>query len=318
MSDLNNTIMDAISCSLDKATRFMLTGLTNDKIILTDSAFNLEMREYSSVLSVYLPSYILHSLSFMKQSLEISKIRLKISKFLILQKENNGIWRFFGKNNPFPPPDFDDTSCVYTSLKENGINVDTDMLRLLSKCKSDSGLYYTWLDEKMNKASQYHIDGGVNSNILYFGAINGVTFLKIAKFINQYSVSFDFQAFSVWSVSRYASLYLVSRVYRDGKVVDIKPAIRNITEVLITNQETNGSWGNPLDTILGLATLVNVGGNKNSILRAIKHLVLIQDQNGDFGLNAAFRDLTPVYYGSRYFTTAVFIEALTKFISRGI
>ncbi len=273
------------------------------------------MDQAYSVSSVYLPSYILHSLQFVNSTV-VSLVRSKIVEFLTMQKESGGIWRFFGKNNPFPPPDFDDTCCVLASLKENSINIDTDVHELLSKCKSETGLYYTWIDDKMNKESHYSTDGGVNSNILFFGALIGLKFPEIIRLINLYSSSQNFRDFSAWSVSEYSSMYLVTRLYRDGKVAEIEPANKKIIQILKDSQCPDGSWGNSLDTVFALLSLANADGNKETILKAINHLLSLQKDSGDFGLIAAFRDFAPTYYGSPYFTTALFAEAIAKVIGK--
>ncbi len=313
--EIDSSLEQQILRSMDKATSFMIQGLEDRKLLRTETSPKTAFGDDSSyVSSVYIPSYIVHSLGFVKSSGNISTVISEILSYLQSQMETNGTWRFFGKQNKFPPPDFDDTCCVLAALRENNIEVETDVWSLLSKFRGESGLYYTWIDEWMNKESSYHIDGAVNTNILYFASVFKRKLPEIIKFIDLYSRVNEFYRFSIYSVSEYSSIYLISRAFGDGGITDLDRAMFHITHYLIKHQLSDGSWGNPLDTGLALASLANARYTGNQIAKSIEYLLENQEPSGGFPSHAFFKDFTPVYYGSSYLTTAIFLETMSKLL----
>ncbi len=313
--EIDSSLKERILSSMDKAASFMIQGLEDRKLLLTETSPKIAFGDDPSyVSSVYIPSYIAHSLGFVKTTGSISTAISEIMGYLKSQMETDGTWRFFGKQDEFPPPDFDDTCCALVALKENNIEVKTDVWSLLSKFRGESGLYYTWIDEWMNKESSYHVDGVVNTNILYFAAVFKRKLPEIIKFIDLYSRVKEFYRFSIYSVSEYSSIYLISRAYGDGEITELDRAMLHITYYLIEHQRSDGSWGNPFETILALASLANAGYAGNQIVRSIEYLLKSQQPSGGFPSHAFFKDFTPVYYGSPYLTTAIFLEAMSKML----
>lgn len=313
--EIDSSLEERILRSMDKATSFMVQGLEDRKLLLTETSPKTAFGDDPSyVSSVYIPSYIVHSLGFVKTSGNISAVISEILDYLKGQMEANGTWRFFGKQDEFPPPDFDDTCCALAALKENNVEVETDVWSLLSKFRGESGLYYTWIDEWMNKESSYHIDGVVNTNILYFASVFKRKLPEIIKFIDLYSRVQEFYRFSIYSVSEYSPIYLISRAYGDGGITELDSAMLHITHYLTKHQRLDGSWGNPFDTILALASLANAKYAGNQIVRSIEYLLKSQEPSGGFPSHAFFKDFTPVYYGSPYLTTAIFLETMSKLL----
>src|ERR1022692_4769496 len=99
----------------NEALGFVIQGLKNREILLSRSSQSIEMKPFRLVSSVYMPSYILHSLGCAMEDGDLTKV---IARFLLdqMDKGNRGIWRFFGRSRSSPPPDFDDTCCVLASL----------------------------------------------------------------------------------------------------------------------------------------------------------------------------------------------------------
>ncbi len=313
---INGSLEERILRSMDKAVSFMIQGMEGRKLLLTEASPRTVFGgDTSYVSSVYIPSYIAHSLGFV-ESKSIPTVISEILRYLQSQMEADGTWRFFGKQEEFPPPDFDDTCCVLAALKENGIAVETDVWNLLSKFRGESGLYYTWIDEWMNKESSYHIDGVVNTNILYFAAVFKRKLPEIIKFIELYSRVKEFYRFSIYSVSEYSSIYLISRAFGDGAITELDGAMSHITHYLIERQQSDGSWGNPFDTILSLASLANARYAGHQIVKSIEYLLKSQESSGGFPSYAFFKDFTPAYYGSPYLTTAIFLEAMSKLLEK--
>jgi hypothetical protein len=305
------SILNNVSLSMNRALSFLSSGFDNTNIIFSESYTNVDWSQVNYVSSVYIPSFIAHSLGFVRNLRNTSTIISNLVRFLVGEMESKGIWRFYGREDSFPPPDFDDTCCVLAVLQENGISVKSDVWNMLLKFRSKEGLYYTWIDEEMNRNELCRIDGVVNCNILYCGALYGRKFNEIIGFINESSL-IGFKNFSSWFESEYAIFYIISRAYSDARVLELKPTINNIVESLVANQHTDGSWGGGLNTTLALATLVNAGYPEECIVKAVIHLMNIQEDSGRMPSEAFFRATKAIYYGSPYLTTSMFIESLAK------
>lgn len=305
-----------VRSSIEKSLSYLSAGLANGGIISSQTFSEGGQRNPKDVLSVYIPTFMVHCLGFAKNYAGSSKLITSIVRFLISQADEKGIWRFYGKENSHPPPDFDDTCCVLSSLRENGIMVESDVWKLLPKFASKEGLYYTWIDHNMNKLEKYRIDGVVNLNILYYGALCGKSFEVITRYVNQCSANL-FKNFSSWFESEYAIFYVVSRTFADGKIAALESAMQRIVQFLVANQHDDGSWGRCLDTVLSLAVLVNSGYRNESVLsKSITYLLRLQQSSGEMESQPFFRAANPIYYGSSYLTTSIFLESLAKLLDQ--
>jgi hypothetical protein len=317
MTKTNRYLEVEVNDSIKKILAHMECGLEDNSLLLTEASPYFDMKESDPVSSVYIPSYIAHSLSFGKEFPHVKKIISYIIDFLSTQRENDEIWRFYGKSQQFPPPDFDDTCCVLAALVENDVKIETTIWQLLSEYRSESGLYYTWLDNNLNRETFNHTDGAVNVNILFFAGINGRKIKEIIKYANLFSAVKEFYKMSVYSVSDYSIIYMTTRAFKDGKINELKPAVDSITDFLLKKQLNDGSWGNNLDTVLALCSLVNSGYSGDAVLKALRHLFEFQNKFGQLNSCAFFKDFSPKYFGSAYLTSAIFLESLIKFKKNG-
>lgn len=308
----NSKLEDEINNSITQCISYLDKGLDDEKITQTEVSRSPNMTEPFFISSVYIPSYILHSMSFLDNSSIKTKIVSKISNFLQYNMEELGIWRFHGKFDDFPPPDFDDTCCAIASLKKNQIEIETKLLDLLPMYRSDSGMYYTWINDDINKQSSYHTDGGVNINILFCISLFNKRIKEIIDYINLNSSTYEFSQFSIYSISDYSITYMISRAFRDGEIAELGMSIDHIVEFLKQNQKKDGGWGNDLDSVFGFTTLVNAGYKGRELQKALD--CLLNRQRGNRMLNscAFFKAFAPAYYGSTYLTTAIFMESLLK------
>jgi hypothetical protein len=269
------------------------------------------MKPFRLVSSVYIPSYILHSLGCAVEGGDLTKV---IAQFLLDQMDegNRGIWRFFGRSRSSPPPDFDDTCCVLASLKESQIAVESKVWAHLSEQTSAKDLHYTWIDDVANSRSGHYVDIVVNANILFFAALSRKRKMEIVRFINSMSSDIPYRLLSPFSVSEHATIYLITRAYRDGGVRELEPAVTNVARYLLERQRADGSWGNASDTVLSLVALLNAGIKGRPLRRSMEYLFRVQEPSGAFGSYPFFKDFRRTYYSSPYLTAALFLEAASK------
>jgi len=93
--------------------------------------------------------------------------------------------------------------------------------------------------------------------------------------------------------------------------------VGKLLDTILSLQNPDGSWGNDLETAFGTLTLLNLDYRGRALDRAIKALLARQSSDGGWELAPAYRGaVQPLNYGARALTTAVAIEALSKYSER--
>jgi hypothetical protein len=124
----------------------------------------------------------------------------------------------------------------------------------------------------------------------------------------------NFRRGTVYYRSPLMFAHAFSRAYREGNVKCLEPGVGKLRDTILSLQSTEGSWGNDLETAFGALTLLNLDYHGDALDRAIKFLLMRQSNDGGWELAPAYRGaVQPLNYGARALTTAVVIEALTKY-----
>lgn len=299
--------------AIEKGISFMKGNQLESGEFVTLASPTIQMNKPRVVPSVYIPTYVIHSLGFVKTIPFVDEMIRKGISFLLDQREEDNIWRFHGKTIKDPPPDFDDTCCVLAALKDNGMTISDSIFDLLSRFKSHSGLYHTWIDEKMNRMASRKTDGAVNANILFYSGLCGNAQQDLIMYFNEKVLNEEYQDLSMYAMSDYPVIYLITRAYCDANVTGLKTSMHWIIRHLIERQEKDGSWGNEIESALATISLLNAGCRSKDLQRAIRNILGRQQENGGWPIGAFFQDFGPAYYGSQELTTAFCIEALKKY-----
>ncbi|SNQ61929.1 prenyltransferase/squalene oxidase repeat-containing protein [Candidatus Methanoperedens nitratireducens] len=289
--------------------------------------------------SVYIPlvfdtSFILHALNFVDLNSEADGIKSKLVEYLLANKEDPGVWRFYGKNpiippdsyllvDPYIPPDLDDTSVAFASLRENGIPVEDDGMEYALNFRAPDGLFYTWMNEEkwLNKSDplyfyykQNDIDIVVNANMLYALSLDGKQAPEVSGYLNSYIANNSFTDPTIYYNDPYIQLYMFTRAYADGHVKDLEPSMPVIRRYLLSTQKPDGSWGNEINTSLAAVSLLNTGYKGKALDNAIEYIMSTQRNDGGWAeIGVSTGGIWPVYIGSEDFTTAFSLEALGKY-----
>ncbi len=289
--------------------------------------------------SVYIPlvfdtAFILHALNFVDSNSEADGIKNKTVEYLLANKEDPGVWRFYGRNpiippdsnllvDPYIPPDLDDTAVAFASLRENGIPVEDSGLEYSLNFRAPEGLFYTWINEEkwLNISDplywyykQNDIDIVVNANMLYALSLAGKQAPEVSDYLNSYIKNNSFTDSTVYYNDPYIQLYMFTRAYADGHAKDLKPSMPVIRNYLLSTQKPDGSWGNEINTSLAAVSLLNTGYEGKALDKAIQYIVGTQRNDGGWAeIGVSTGGIWPVYIGSEDFTTAFSLEALSKY-----
>jgi hypothetical protein len=313
MSSLTNQASrDEKVLAIDSALAFLSKRQLVSGMFSSIASTSLDLRPVAYVNSVYIPTYIVHALQRVRNHPVASQTIRATVKAILREKERRGLWRFFGPGSISPPPDFDDTCCALAALKEASVEVESDVFVLLTQNLAPSGGFYTCTDLETNQLGGYHVDAAVNANILFYAGLCGLTLDGPTQLLNTYALKKGFRHFSNYSISEYSVIYLLMRAYRDGGVSELKPSVAPAVHFLLQSVCSDASWGNELDTALGLTALINAGYIGEECESAASWLLGRQLGTGGWPAWPFFQDFLPTYYASEELTTSLCVEALSK------
>ncbi len=261
-----------VTDSVERAISFLRKKQLASGEFFTLAAADMELKVAQQVHSVYIPTYIAHSLSFANAWPGVGAIIRRMIHFLVEQQEDGGIWRFFGKAAEFPPPDFDDTCCALAVLVRNGRAIP-DLFPLLAKYRSASGQFYTWIDDEMNQEGLHQTDAGVNANILFYAGLCRRSFPEIVGHLNAMVGAEEYHRLSIYTLSEYPAIYLMTRAYRDASVAGLEVSMPRVARHLLKQRGGDGGWGDELSTALATVSLLNAGHSVSEVALLIDYLL---------------------------------------------
>lgn len=274
----------------------------------------------SYMKSVFVTSFILHSLRSVKNFTQVDEIGQRAIGFLLGEMESNGIWRFFGKNS-YIHFDVDVICSILASLKEWKIEMDYhSQAPQLLKYRDDQGLFYTWIldrDPPFEKEDN-NIDWVVNANVLFFYSLVDWPLPEVEQYLIHIVETGAFQQRSPYYDSPFAFIYCLTRAYADGCNSRLDSAVTKIRDYLLHVKAENKSYGDPLENALAAVGLLNCGCKTIESTQAIRYLLSIQEEDGGWPIGV-FHTGGPyteyhIAYGSKELTTAIALEAISKYL----
>ncbi|MFZ5352252.1 MAG: hypothetical protein ACOZCL_05945 [Bacillota bacterium] len=284
------------------------------------------------VSTTYITTFVLYSLSFIKDS-RIDKMAEKAAQFLLEEMEQPGIWRFFTVNRHarlsgggleyYTPlgivPDLDVVAVVSYFLKNNEIEIP-DNVKVFLDNRDEQGLYYTWLmdvprREEYTDKTQYllprenDICSGVNTNILFYLGENKYT-RPVCDYLNKLIIEDRVDGSYVYFPNSFTIYYLISRAYCRGAAAleqSRDKAVEKILEMLEAD-----STMSPLKTAYAICILQNYGIHGSIVEKAVRYLMDCQQADGSWSMETFYIGGN-YFYGSEEFTTAICLEALSRY-----
>jgi len=279
------------------------------------------MHAASYVKSVFITSFVLHSLRHAVDSETVEEISQRAIRFLLDEMEHKGFWRFFGKNS-YVHFDVDDTCCILASLKEWEVQMDYHSLAsTLLKYRDKQGLFYTWIldvDPPFKKEDN-NIDRVVNANALFLYSLLGQSLPEVEEFLIQVVETGAFQERSPYYDSSVAFVYCLTRAYADGRNSRLSAAFAKTKEYLAYLKRRNRTYGDPLENALATVALLSCSNRSREAEQDIEQLISMQQEDGGWPIGIFFTGGPyteyRIAYGSRELTTAIALEGISKYIS---
>ncbi len=252
--------------------------------------------------SPFVTTFVLYSTRNIPTN-KVTIMREKAVNFLLSEQESGGVWRFITSRSPRNiTPDLDDISTVSYALKSNGVSFENN-IELIKNNKDSKGRFFTWLNKKPRNNN---VDCVVNANVLLY---LGDSYPKVCDYLN--SAIKKRKNCSAFYPDKLTFYYMVSRAAANN-VTCLNRNKEVIINRILSRRNKNGSFGNSLQTALAVNTLINYGYQGEEISDAIGHLITNQNVNGSWPRETFFLGARS-YYGSKELTTALCVEALTKY-----
>lgn len=325
----NNKLIDR---KIEKGLNYLYENQLPNGEFPTDVSLSPDMSNNSNVTTffgnvsiIFDTGLILHTLNIAdKKNKKIIEMKNKAIIPLLNNMKEHNVWNFFGKNH-YNPPDTDDTSVLFAALVESRVDINDESLDYMLNYKTPNGAFYIWMNSEewfdptnplynISKFRLNEIDHNVNANVLYAYSLRKRTQYDIIKYLKGVIKNESFKNGSTYYPSPYVFTYLVSKIYFDGKVKELKPHLNKLKEYILETQNIDGGWGNDLDTALATNALINMNYKGDKLKRAIEHILYTQKNNGSWDTYSIYiLPETPIYFGSEELTTSFNLEALIKY-----
>ena len=267
--------------------------------------------------AVFTASQVLYSLSFCRDSASARGTEERAAKYLVAQRTAPGVWHYYGSGTDLKiSPDVDDTSVAWAALRRLEVPAPPAALDAVRASRDNNGLFTTWVGPPASwvNIDSRDIDTVVNINALLLFGLQRENVDAACKYVVSQIENDNFRRGTVYYRSPLMFAHAFSRAYREGNVKCLDPGVGKLRDTILSLQKPDGSWGNDLETAFGALTLLNLDYRGSALDRAIEILLARQSNDGGWELAPAYRGaVQPLNYGARALTTAVVIEALTKY-----
>lgn len=321
--------------SLSQAIRFLQAQQLAQGEFQTIAATNTALTENSHAdSSLFVTALVLYAIG----SSDDARVPLLIERgldFLASEMKGTGLWSYWSAHNTTAvslPPDLDDTCCIAYLMTRYARPFPSNQALVLAN-RSAHGIFYTWLAvrphqpralmKKIRRVSDAdielvlslsgtldNIDCAVNANVLLY--LGDIAETRAAQaFVVETVLKNLAPARSTYYVHPFSFFYLLSRAYAN-RVVSLAQARAAIVRAIESIANDDGSCGNALLTALAACTLLNFQVKSPVLERAIRNLSACQNADGSWARHAMFLGPAP-YYGSEELTTALCVEALSKY-----
>ena len=296
--------------AIERALASVVRGQLECGLFPTLASSDPDLAGAAPVDSIYLTTYIVHVLAQAPPDPARAHAMRRAARAILDQGDPGGLWRFFGRRTPNPPPDFDDTCCALVALRQCDHPTDSTVDRLLQPCAFPTGGHGTWIEPRFNHPRRF--DAGVNANILLYLAMTGRPCEPLARYLVEFSERRQLSRLSTYALSDPPVIYMLMRAFQHGPAPALVRLAPLVAKVLLAQQRADGSFGHELDTAFAVTALFDSGHRGPSLDAAAHWLLARQLPDGRWPARTFFCDFLPTYYGSEELTTALCAEALAR------
>jgi hypothetical protein len=305
--------------------------------------------------SPFVTAHVLHALHRVERP-GIQEVFRRALSYLKSERELGGLWRYYSGSqwkHCRIPPDLDDTACASHALRLHGEAPPRNEWIFRSR-RNKEGLYLTWVEpvkkksplsrvwwvrsvgewiakrktppkpESMRSLERFQLESDavpltdcdpvVNANVLLYLGDQPDT-LPIVAYLKEVIKNGPPEGYSSYYHSPISLFYAISRAHTAG-ATSLQGLARMILEKTEALQDSNGSWGGPLYTAMGVSVLLTFSGDLTKIEKGIDRLVSCQSEDGSWRAEAFYSGPTE-FWGSEELTTATVVEALNRFTNEG-
>lgn len=276
---------------------------------------------------MFTTAVILHALRSVKDDPGVQGAAHKAIQWLKNQRDQSGLWIFFGKAvRDFPPeeqipPDIDCNAYIASAFRDWNADFPYGMfIRELAKYQNQDGLFGTWMyggdfDWHPSVAAfveRYEVDPVANANTAYLFYQHGMVLPGVEPYLENQIVSGQFHRPSHYYFSPAILIYVLSklvsfhpRLMEEGRGKTCREAL------LAVITETDSSKVTPLEKAMAVSAALK---GSIPIPRAQLDCVLaglqeLQSEDGGWD-PCPFYGTYFAHYGSRGLTTAFIVEAM--------
>lgn len=163
-------------------------------------------------------------------------------------------------------------------------------------------------------------DWVVNANVLFFYSLLGRNLPEVGQYLVGVVETEMFKQRSPYYDSPFCFIYCLTRAYADGKNLGLGHIITKMRSYLLNT--INKLPSDALEKVMVIVGLLNCGTDSITCRSVIKHLLKDQKNNGSWPIGVFFTGGPyteyHVVYGSEELTTAIALEALSKYLKRVI
>ncbi len=300
--------------------------------------------------SVYISTFVVHSLGFVPSSPVAKRVRRGVGDFLEAEEEDNGTWNFDGRGEWKIPVDLDSLSCVAAALLDLQLRQPRDFFPLLWQVvrpneSAPGGPYYSYVgvigidddaDGPLPVAYAREVDSLINANILFGCGRLGIALPGTAGFLTDIVRAEEYVERSRYIISPHFLAYVLGRAYADGGANDLDESMPTMLAYLRTKLPPVETEVSAFNVACRAVTLLNLGVEPSEVEPYLAKLLLAQQPDGGWPLWAAGAgfplnwDLdwyerwpsgpasadTGWCWGSPALTTALSLEAMGKYLAR--
>jgi hypothetical protein len=298
--------------------------------------------------SVYISTFVAHSLGFVPATPEVERVRHGVGDFLEAEEEDNGTWNFDGRGEWKIPVDLDSLCCVAAALLDLKRREPRDLYPLLWQVvrpneTAPGGPYYSYVgvveidedaDGPLPVAYAREVDTLINANILFGSGRLGIALPGTAGYLAGIVRAEEYAERSRYIISPHFMIYVLGRAYADGNASDLAPAMPTMLAYLRTKLPAVESEVSAFNLACRAATLLNLGAESSEVEPYVTMLLRAQQADGGWPLWAAGAGFPPNWdpawwerwpggpasaetgwcWGSPALTTALTLEALGKYL----
>ena len=267
--------------------------------------------------SVYVNSFVVHSLGFLPEDPRVPLIRDRAADFLEAEEEASGVWNYEGGRGGWRlPPDLDSTCCAAAALVALGRRSPPAFLRAPLACRAAergrggrSLLHLHRRQRSPQRPDQRTLCAGGRFACQRQRALlcritrhrpcrerrRSCEQLVAAESYTGHSFAEDYRGESRPRVPPHFVLYAITRAYADGRVAALAPAVPLMRDFLTTRLPPPPDEASAFNLACRAVGLLNLGAEPAAVEPYVTLLLEAQGDDGGWPIWGAWAGFPPNY-----------------------